>query len=246
MTRLTGDEKHDSSSLSTLDVLWVLYDRVLEDDDRFLLSKGHGPTAYYAVLAAKGVIPLELLDGFGTFDSPLGHHPDRMLVPGRRDRRAARSATDSRSPSAVALAGRARLRARRRRGARRGLELGSRAVRRPRRPRRPHGRRDRQRRRRRTAGPAGSSALRARGLARRARRRAGPRGARSGLRDQVARQPALHRGGGRGDEDARALLRARDRGALETTSASPSCSPTSAPARSPTIRAGSTSASASS
>jgi transketolase len=82
MTRLTGDEKHDSSAHSTLDVLWVLYDRVLQDGDRFMLSKGHGPTAYYALLAAKGVIPLELLDGFGTFDSPLGHHPDRTLVPG--------------------------------------------------------------------------------------------------------------------------------------------------------------------
>ena len=82
LTRQTGDEKHDWSSLSTLDVLWVLYDRVLTDDDRFLLSKGHGPMAYYAVLAAKGVIPVELLDGFGTFDSPLGHHPDRVLVPG--------------------------------------------------------------------------------------------------------------------------------------------------------------------
>ncbi len=65
LTRLTGDEKHDWSSLSTLDVLWVLYDRVLGPDDRFLLSKGHGPTAYYAVLAAKGLIPLEALDGFG-------------------------------------------------------------------------------------------------------------------------------------------------------------------------------------
>lgn len=82
LTRLTGDEKHDWSSLSTLDVLWVLYDRVLGEDDRFLLSKGHGPAAYYAVLAARGVIPLELLDGFGDFDSPLGYHPDRLLVPG--------------------------------------------------------------------------------------------------------------------------------------------------------------------
>ena len=82
LTRLTGDEKHDWSSLSTLDVLWVLYDRVLTDDDRFLLSKGHGPTAYYAVLAAKGFIPVEALDGFGSFDSPLGYHPDRVLVPG--------------------------------------------------------------------------------------------------------------------------------------------------------------------
>ena len=80
--RLSGDEKHDPSSLSTLDVLWVLYDRVLEDDDRFLLSKGHGPMAYYAVLAAKGYFPEEWLDDFGSFDSPLGHHPDSARVPG--------------------------------------------------------------------------------------------------------------------------------------------------------------------
>ena len=62
-TLMTGDEKHELASESTLDVLWVLYDRVLNvepeapDDpnrDRFLLSKGHGPMAYYAVLAAKG------------------------------------------------------------------------------------------------------------------------------------------------------------------------------------------------
>jgi transketolase len=82
LQRLTGDEKHDWSSLSTLDVVWALHGRVLAEGDRFFLSKGHGPTATYAVLAAKGVVPLELLDGFGTFDSPLGHHPDRRLVPG--------------------------------------------------------------------------------------------------------------------------------------------------------------------
>ncbi|HVP74799.1 MAG TPA: thiamine pyrophosphate-dependent enzyme [Gaiellaceae bacterium] len=82
LTLLTGDEKHDWSSLSTLDVLWVLYDRVLGPDDRFVLSKGHGPTAYYAVLAAKGLIPVEELAGFGGFGSPLGYHPDRVLAPG--------------------------------------------------------------------------------------------------------------------------------------------------------------------
>jgi transketolase len=69
----------------------VLYDRVLRidparpddpDRDRFLLSKGHGPAAYYAVLAAKGFLPAEALAGFARFDSPLGHHPDRNLVPG--------------------------------------------------------------------------------------------------------------------------------------------------------------------
>jgi transketolase len=91
MSRQTGDEKHDSASTSTLDVLWVLYDRVLrvspdtaraDDRDRLYLSKGHGPMAYYAVLAAKGFIQAEELDGFGGFDSILGHHPDRNLVPG--------------------------------------------------------------------------------------------------------------------------------------------------------------------
>ena len=91
LTRLTGDEKHAPSAYSTLDVLWVLYDRVLNvtpatvddlDRDHFLLSKGHGPMAYYAVLAAKGFIPIDALATFGAYDSPLGHHPDRMLIPG--------------------------------------------------------------------------------------------------------------------------------------------------------------------
>src|SRR2546423_194215 len=86
LTLLTGDEKHDRSALSTLDVLWVLYDRVLGEADRFLLSKGHGPTGYYAVLAAKGLIPVEELAGFGSFDSPLGYHPERALVVSHDDR----------------------------------------------------------------------------------------------------------------------------------------------------------------
>ena len=30
----------------------------------------------------RGSSPLELLAGFGTFTSPLGHHPDRNLIPG--------------------------------------------------------------------------------------------------------------------------------------------------------------------
>src|SRR5919197_5406684 len=89
VTRATGDEKHDESSTSTLDALWVLYDRILRVDssaprderrDRFLLSKGHGPSAYYAVLAAKGFFPEEVLDGFLEWGSPLGSHPDRNQV----------------------------------------------------------------------------------------------------------------------------------------------------------------------
>jgi transketolase len=89
--RMTGDEKHAPSAHSTLDVLWVLYDKVLgvrpdtvdePDRDRFLLSKGHGPAAYYAVLAAKGFFPVDWLDDLAGWNSPLGHHPDRVRIPG--------------------------------------------------------------------------------------------------------------------------------------------------------------------
>jgi transketolase len=91
MTLMTGDEKHGPSATSTLDVLWVLYDQILRVSpgtvsdpgrDRFLLSKGHGPAAYYAVLAAKEFIPEAWLADFGSASSPLGYHPDRSLVPG--------------------------------------------------------------------------------------------------------------------------------------------------------------------
>ncbi len=91
MSVLTGDEKHSAAATSTLDVLRVLYDRILAVDpavpddprrDRFYLSKGHGPMAYYAVLAAKGFFDEALLADWGSFDSPLGYHPDRTLLPG--------------------------------------------------------------------------------------------------------------------------------------------------------------------
>lgn len=91
MKTMSGDEKHDRAAHSTLDVCWVLYDKVLSVAtdrlrdplrDRFVLSKGHGPIAYYAVLVAKGFLDESVLETFGRFDSPLGHHPDRLLVPG--------------------------------------------------------------------------------------------------------------------------------------------------------------------
>jgi transketolase len=91
MRLMTGDEKHSDAATSTLDVVRVLYERVLDvspatvDDprrDRFYLSKGHGPMAYYAVLVDQGFFPEEWLADWGAFHSPLGHHPDRNLVPG--------------------------------------------------------------------------------------------------------------------------------------------------------------------
>lgn len=91
MALMTGDEKHNPAAHSTLDVLHVLYAHVLRitpdtadspTRDRFLLSKGHGPMAYYAVLAAHGFIPETWLTTWATYHSPLGHHPDHTLIPG--------------------------------------------------------------------------------------------------------------------------------------------------------------------
>jgi transketolase len=91
LSLMTGDEKHSAAATSTLDVLWVLYDRVLNVDsgdpesetrDRFVLSKGHGPMAFYAILAAKGFIERDSLPTWLRYDSALGLHPDRNLIPG--------------------------------------------------------------------------------------------------------------------------------------------------------------------
>lgn len=88
---MTGDEKHQDAAESTVDVLWVLYDRVLDitpetfrdpGRDRFLLSKGHGPMAYYAVLTKKGFLREEELAGWTSAESRLGFHPDRHRVGG--------------------------------------------------------------------------------------------------------------------------------------------------------------------
>ena len=91
MAAATTGEGHIASAFSILDILWVLYDRVLQVDpenpksderDRFILSKGHGSLALYAVLAEKSFFPASELERFASFDSFLGGHPDRNKVPG--------------------------------------------------------------------------------------------------------------------------------------------------------------------
>jgi len=90
IARARGDEKHDASSYSTLDVIQVLYEVMRFDPkrpdwdgrDRFILSKGHGPLAYYAVLIEHGFFPAEEMERFLTWDGILGGHPDRNRVPG--------------------------------------------------------------------------------------------------------------------------------------------------------------------
>ncbi len=84
-------EGHIPSAFSILDILWVLYDRVMQFDpkypksckrDRFVLSKGHGSLALYAVLAEKGFFHASELERFASYDSTLGGHPDCRKVPG--------------------------------------------------------------------------------------------------------------------------------------------------------------------
>src|SRR5690348_14028636 len=90
VARARGDEKHDASSYSTLDVIEVLYEVMRFDAsdptwagrDRFILSKGHGPLAFYAVLAQHGFFDEGELDRFVQWDGILGAHPDRLRVPG--------------------------------------------------------------------------------------------------------------------------------------------------------------------
>jgi len=73
---------HIPSALSILDIVWALYDKILQEGDRFVLSKGHGCLALYVVLAEKGIISSEQLADFTKHGSILGGHPDRNKVPG--------------------------------------------------------------------------------------------------------------------------------------------------------------------
>jgi transketolase len=73
-----------------MDLLVALYSgflRVSPDDprgrgrDRFVMSKGHGVTALYAVLADRGFIPPDWLERYATDDSPLPNHPCVHALP---------------------------------------------------------------------------------------------------------------------------------------------------------------------
>lgn len=84
-------EGHIASAFSILDILWILYDRILDFDpanprkparDRFILSKGHGALGLYAILAEKGYFSASELQTFAAFESRLGGHPDCNKLPG--------------------------------------------------------------------------------------------------------------------------------------------------------------------
>ena len=84
-------EGHLPSAFSILELLYVLYGSFLKynpknpnslERDVFILSKGHGSQALYAILAHYNFFERDKLFSFCKFDSPFGGHPDRNKVPG--------------------------------------------------------------------------------------------------------------------------------------------------------------------
>lgn len=90
-TMHAGGRGHLPSAFSATEILRVLYDSILritpehpmaQDRDRFILSKGHGCLALYAILADRNFFPKHELKSFCVFQSRLGGHPKRNSVPG--------------------------------------------------------------------------------------------------------------------------------------------------------------------
>ena len=86
-----GRRGHIGSAMSLIEIIRVLYDSFLQfrseepnwpERDRFILSKGHGCLALYAVLADKGFFDQSELRLFCKPESILGGHPERDKIPG--------------------------------------------------------------------------------------------------------------------------------------------------------------------
>jgi transketolase len=79
---------HTGGGLSCLDILNVLYNRILRVSpetftdpgrDRYVQSKGHCVEALYAVLADRGYFPDAALNTVGRYQSPYVGHPTRKI-----------------------------------------------------------------------------------------------------------------------------------------------------------------------
>lgn len=81
---------HYTSVFSAAEIFAALYYDVMRleadpkhpDRDRFLMGKGHAAVGLFPILAEKGYIPLEVLNGYTRLGNPLGDHPDMRKVPG--------------------------------------------------------------------------------------------------------------------------------------------------------------------
>ena len=88
---LIGKEGHVPSALSILDIIWVIYNKIININllkrrsrkrDFFILSKGHGCLAQYVVLEKKGIISKKDLNTFCKYKSNFGGHPDSNKIEG--------------------------------------------------------------------------------------------------------------------------------------------------------------------
>jgi len=66
---------HIGGNLSALDILLALYHRILQEDDVFLLSKGHAAGALYVALWSMGLLSEEDLCHFHGENTHLSGHP---------------------------------------------------------------------------------------------------------------------------------------------------------------------------
>jgi transketolase len=71
-------EGHIASSLSILDILCVLYENFINDENKFVLSKGHASLGLYVVLDYFNLLD-EDIDTFCDFNSNLGGHPSNKV-----------------------------------------------------------------------------------------------------------------------------------------------------------------------
>jgi len=65
---------HIGSCLSIVEILAVLYNKILKRKDRFILSKGHAALALYCTLYQKKYISLKTLNSFGSNKTILMNH----------------------------------------------------------------------------------------------------------------------------------------------------------------------------
>jgi len=82
---------HIGSAFSIVEILIMLYFRILKinpkepkdaNRDRFILSKGHAVSAWYATLAKRGFFNEKVLNKYCIDGGILAGHPDRFSVPG--------------------------------------------------------------------------------------------------------------------------------------------------------------------
>ncbi|MBQ1451929.1 MAG: transketolase [Clostridia bacterium] len=90
-TAIWGGSGHIGGAMSCMDILTVLYYRIMkldpkdpeyEDRDRFVLSKGHAAVGYAPVLVDYGYMPIEELKIFNLTGAKIGMHLDSNKVKG--------------------------------------------------------------------------------------------------------------------------------------------------------------------